>query len=197
MTTLGDFHIIRKEPKELKIMELTTTTQKFIVHWGEMGTRWGINRTVAQIHALLYISPKPLTAEEISDTLSIARSTVSTGLRELQSWSLVRVVHVLGDRRDHYETMNDVWQMFRVVLEERKRREVDPTLDILRETITNLESSSDDDPHAKKKLIEMYDFFETIVTLYEQVEELPMSSIIRIARMGDAFRKVLGLTSGD
>lgn len=178
-------------------MELTTTTQKFIVHWGEMGTRWGINRTVAQIHALLYISPKPLTAEEISDTLSIARSTVSTGLRELQSWSLVRVVHVLGDRRDHYETMNDVWQMFRVVLEERKRREVDPTLDILRVTITELESSSVDDPHAKKKLIEMYDFFETIVTLYEQVEELPMSSIIRIARMGDVFRKVLGLTSGD
>ncbi len=177
-------------------MELTPARQNFIVHWGEMGARWGISRTVAQLHALLYISPRPLTADEISETLSIARSTVSTGLRELQSWGLIKVVHVLGDRRDHFESISDVWQMFRVVLDERKRREVDPTLNMLREAIQELDESPIEDPHARQKLTEMYDFFDTVVSLYEQVQELPMSSLIRFARMGDAVRKVLGLTNG-
>src|SRR6476661_1661918 len=99
---------------------LTPTTTRFILHWGEMGTRWGINRTVAQIHALLFISPKPLTAEQIADTLSVARSNVSTSLKELQSWGIVRVVHAMGDRRDHFESLKDVWEMFRIILDERK-----------------------------------------------------------------------------
>src|SRR5438270_8528562 len=116
-------------------MGLSPTAKKFILHWGEMSTRWGINRTVAQIHALLYISPKPLNAEEIADTLSVARSNVSTSLRELQGWGIVKVVHVLGDRRDHFESMKDVWEMFRIVLDERKRRETDPTLALLRECV--------------------------------------------------------------
>ncbi len=176
-------------------MKLTAATQNFIIHWGEMGTRWGINRTIAQIHALLYLSPEPLTADEISDTLSIARSTLSTGLRELQAWGIVKVVHVLGDRRDRYETVTDVWALFRIVIDERKRRELDPTLFMLRETISQLEEHNDDDPHVRKKLIEMYDFFETIATIYGQVQELPMSSIIRFARMGDAVRQLLGLTT--
>ncbi len=107
---------------------LTPVAQKFILHWGEMGTRWGINRTVAQVHALLFLSPVPLHAEEISKTLSVARSNVSNSLRELQGWRIVRVVHVLGDRRDHFETFKDVWEIFRTVSEERKRREIDPTL---------------------------------------------------------------------
>src|SRR5690348_16326152 len=114
---------------------LAPVAQKFILHWGEMGTRWGINRTVAQVHALLYLSPRPVPADEIAATLSVARSNVSTSLRELQGWGIVRVVHVLGDRRDHFETSKDVWEIFRVVAEERKRREIDPTLRILSESL--------------------------------------------------------------
>src|SRR5574341_82916 len=106
-------------------MRLAPVQQKFILHWGEMGTRWGINRTVAQIHALLYLSPDPLPAEEIASTLGVARSNVSNSLRELQAWGIVRVVHQLGDRRDHFESMRDVWEMFRIILEERKRREIE------------------------------------------------------------------------
>ena len=98
-------------------MELTPLMQKFVLHWGEMGTRWGINRTVAQIHALLYLSPRPLHAEEIAETLGVARSNVSNSLRELQNWGIVKVVHVMGDRRDHFESMTDVWEMFRTVLD--------------------------------------------------------------------------------
>src|SRR5881397_2599941 len=123
-------------------MTLDSLTQKFILHWGEMSTRWGINRTVAQIHALLYISAQPLNAEEIADTLSVARSNVSTSLKELQGWGIVRVVHVLGDRRDHFESLKDVWEMFQIILEQRKRREVDPTLDLLRECVAQAGASS-------------------------------------------------------
>src|SRR5438552_16988733 len=112
-------------------MELTPLIQKFILHWGEMGTRWGINRTVAQIHALLYLSPKPLTAEEIADLLAVARSNVSNSLKELQGWGIVRIVHVMGDRREQFESIKDVGEMFRVILEQRVTREVDPTLVML------------------------------------------------------------------
>ena len=114
-------------------MKLSPVQQKFVLHWGEMGTRWGINRTVAQIHALLYISPKPLNAEDIAETLDVARSNVSTSLKELQSWRIVRLVHVPGDKRDHFESMKNVWDMFRIVLDERKRREIDPTIAVLEE----------------------------------------------------------------
>src|SRR6476469_8522973 len=114
---------------------LKPVQQKFILHWGEMGTRWGINRTVAQIHALLYVSPEPLPAEDIATVLGVARSNVSTSLKELQSWGIVKLVHVLGDKRDHFESMQDVWEMFRMVLDERKRREIDPTLSMLRACI--------------------------------------------------------------
>src|SRR5947207_9508851 len=108
--------------------KLSPVQQQFILHWGEMGTRWGINRTVAQIHALLFLSPRPLNAEEIAETLGVARSNVSTSLKELQGWGIVRIAHVMGDRRDHFESMMDVWEMFRVVLDERKKREREPTL---------------------------------------------------------------------
>src|SRR6476660_8537022 len=107
---------------------LSPVQEKFVLHWGEMGTRWGINRTVAQIHALLYLSAEPLHAEEIARLLSVARSNVSSSLRELQGWGIVRIAHVLGDRRDHFESMKDVWEMFRTILDERKKRETDPTL---------------------------------------------------------------------
>src|SRR6187399_732 len=109
------------------MIKLSPVQQKFILHWGEMGLRWGINRTVAQIHALLYLSPRPLHAEEICDALGVARSHVSNSLRELQNWGIVKIVHSMGDRRDHFESMKDVYEMFRVILRERKRREIDPT----------------------------------------------------------------------
>jgi DNA-binding transcriptional regulator GbsR (MarR family) len=107
---------------------LTDIQRQYILHWGEMGTRWGINRTVAQIHALLFLSPRPLAADEIAKTLNVARSNVSTSIRELEGWGIVRPVHVLGERREHYESLQDVWEMFRIIVEQRKRREVDPTL---------------------------------------------------------------------
>src|SRR3954452_34601 len=128
-------------------MELTPVTEKFVLHWGEMGTRWGINRTVAQIHALLFLSPRPLHAEEIAETLGVARSNVSTSLRELQNWGIVRVIHVMGDRRDHFESMKDVWEMFRVVLDERKKRETDPTLHLLRDLTAESAKKGQADPH--------------------------------------------------
>src|ERR1700712_4558731 len=109
-------------------MELKPITQHFILHWGEMGTRWGVNRTVAQIHALLYLAGKPMHAEEISETLNIARSNVSNSLKELMSWHLVKRVHVLNDRRDHFETLADVWALFKIIAQERQERELKPTI---------------------------------------------------------------------
>ena len=108
-------------------MELSGATREFVLHWGEMGTRWGVNRTVAQAHALLYLSPEPLTAEEIAETLSVARSNVSTSLKELQSWKLAQVVHRMGDRRDYFRTSHDVWELFMTVIEQRVEREIEPT----------------------------------------------------------------------
>src|SRR5437868_15057905 len=130
-------------------MPLTSDEQRFVLHWGEMGTRWGINRTVAQVHALLYISPRPLHAEEIATTLSVARSNVSTSLRELQSWGIVHVIHVLGDRRDHFESLKDVWEIFRIVAEERKKREIDPTLRVLAQCVQEVKNGQGD-AHTKE-----------------------------------------------
>ncbi len=171
-------------------MELTPIAQKFIVHWGEMGEKWGINRTVAQIHGLLYLSPKPLNAEEISDILSVARSTVSVGLHELESWGIIRVVHTLGDRTDRFEIKGDVYEMFRFIVDYRKRREVDPTLQMLRETVTELEGSGWD-AHAREKMGEMLALFETSDSLYQQMQKVPTRTIVRIAKMGDIVGKIL------
>jgi len=126
-------------------VKLDAIQEKFILHWGEMGTRWGINRTVAQIHALLYIYPRPLSAEEIAETLNVARSNVSNSLRELQGWRIVKLVHVMGDKRDHFESMKDVWEMFRIVLDERKRREIDPTMTLLDKAVRRVAVL--DEPH--------------------------------------------------
>jgi len=175
--------------------ELTPAMQDFILHWGEMGSSWGINRTVAQIYAMLYLSPKPITADEICETLSLARSTVSTGLRELHGWGVVRVLHILGDRRDHFETMHDIWEMFRVILNERKRREFDPTLDILRKTIISLSEDHSNDTFAKEKVAEMLDLFETITYAYNQVEKMPTESIKKMAKLGDGLAKIIGLVT--
>src|SRR5947208_7274319 len=128
-------------------MKLSPTKERFILHWGEMGTRWGINRSVAQIHALLHVSSKPLNAEEIAATLNVARSNVSTSLKELQGWGIVKLTHVLGDKRDHFESIKDVWEMFRVVLDERKRREIDPTLAMIRDCIGQAQNDKQTDEY--------------------------------------------------
>lgn len=163
---------------------LTPVQQKFILHWGEMGSRWGINRTVAQVHALLYLSDKPLHAEDIVDTLSVARSNVSTSLKELQSWGIVRVAHVLGDRRDHFESLKDVWEMFRLVIEERKRRELDPTLALLRECMAEAEQGGPPEAYTKDRVKEMLGFFETMSTWYGQIRSLPAAYAIKFLKLG-------------
>ncbi len=173
-------------------MTLTPVMQKFILHWGEMGTRWGINRTVAQIHALLYISPKPLTAEDIAQTLDVARSNVSTSLRELQNWGIVKVVHVLGDRRDHYESLKDVWQMFQIILDERKKREIDPTLDVLRDCVDQVARLPETEPEgAHAKLANLLEFLEASSTWYTQIRKLPAGKAFKVMRMGKKLRKAL------
>lgn len=175
--------------------ELTPTATSLILHWGEMGSRWGINRTVAQIHALLFLAPEPLHAEAIAETLSVARSNVSNSLRELQNWGVVKVVHVLGDRRDHYESMKDVWEMVQIILDERKKREFDPTLAVLRQLVTSAKESGEKDAHTHQRLAEMLNFFESIGAWYSHVRRLPTGSVIKFIRMGDSLRQLLGLKS--
>jgi len=172
-------------------MKLSPVIQKFILHWGEMGTRWGVNRTVAKVHALLYSSPKPLDAEEIAQTLAVARSNVSTSLRELQSWGIVKPVHLLGDRREHYETMTDVWDMARVILNERKRREIDPTVIQLRECVAELKNAGPDDVVARERLLAMLSFLDTLTSLYDQIDRMPTGAVRSILKVPGKVRKLL------
>ena len=152
---------------------LSAGQQKFILHWGELGTRWGLNRTVAQIHALLYLSPDALPAEQIASLLSVAWSNVSNSLRELQGWGVVRVVHLMGDRRDHFEALHDVWEMFTVIVEERKRREIDPTIAVLRECSMEIDRNTAEDKEARKRIRELLSFFEQTNVVYEEFRGLP------------------------
>ena len=170
---------------------LTQVERKFILHWGEMGTRWGINRTVAQIHALLFISPEPLPAEDIADTLNVARSNVSTSLKELQGWRIVKRVHVLGDKRDHFETMSDVWEMFRMVLDERKRREIDPTVALLEECMA--EAAGDTDKQTAARLRELHRFFQTTTSWYMRIAKMPTAALVKFLSAGDKVVKTLRL----
>jgi DNA-binding transcriptional regulator GbsR (MarR family) len=170
--------------------DLSPTLQKFVLHWGEMGARWGISRTIAQIHALLFVSSRPLTAEEIADTLSVARSNVSTSLRELQAWGLVRNVHLLGDRRDHFQALKNVWEMFHLILDVRKRREVDPTLAVLRECVAEGRSGSLD-AESRQRLLELLGFFEMTTSWYEQVRRLPRPTLTKFIRMGERVTRLL------
>ena len=173
--------------------KLSPVQQKFILHWGEMGTRWGINRTVAQIHALLFISQKPLNAEEISDALAVARSNVSNSLKELQGWGIVKRIHVMGDSRDHFESMKDVWEMFRVVLDERKKREIDPTERLLRECIAEAEKDKETDEYTEQKLRELAEFFDTTTAWYGQIRHWPTGALTKFVKAGDKIRKLLGI----
>ncbi|MGH7144695.1 MAG: GbsR/MarR family transcriptional regulator [Planctomycetota bacterium] len=174
---------------------LTPVQQKFILHWGEMGSRWGINRTVAQVHALLFLSDKPLHAEAIVETLSVARSNVSTSLKELQGWGIVRVTSVLGDRRDHFESLKDVWEMFRLVIEERKKRELDPTLALLKECMADAEKAGPAEKYTRERVGAMLDFFETMSTWYSQVRSLPSAYAIKFLKLGAKIPGILRRSS--
>lgn len=171
---------------------LTPVAQKFILHWGEMGTRWGINRTVAQVHALLFISKEPLNAEQITTLLGVARSNVSNSLKELQGWEIVRVVHVMGDRRDHFESIKDVWDLFRQVLDERKKREIDPTVMLLRDCVAEAERAGPGEKYSSQKLAELLEFFEQTTAWYEQIRRMPTAAVVKFVGLGEKVRKLLG-----
>jgi DNA-binding transcriptional regulator GbsR (MarR family) len=172
-------------------MELTPTMKKFILHWGEMGWRWGINRSVAQVHALLMLSPQPLAADEICTALNVARSNVSTSLKELQGWGLIRTVHVFGDRREHFETLKDVWEMFLIILRERKKRELDPTLAALRECADAAESGKSDTEYTARRLRELSEFMELTTAWADKAQSLTPSSAKKLCALGEkVFRLV-------
>jgi len=171
---------------------LTPIQERFVVTWGEMGAKWGINRTVAQIHALLFLSPRPLHAEEIAATLGVARSNVSTSLRELQGWGIVKVAHLLGDRRDHFESMKDVWEMFRIIVDERKKREADPVLAMLRDAAVEAKKSGAADVYTRERLADMLQFFELMTHWCEQTRKLPTPAVVRMVKMGDKLGRLLG-----
>ena len=171
---------------------LTPVAQKFILHWGEMGTKWGINRTVAQVHALLFLSQTPVPADEIAETLAVARSNVSTSLRELQGWGIVRVVHVLGDRRDHFETTKDVWEIFRTVSEERKRREIDPTLRVLGECVQELKATPQGDAFTRERLESMLEFLTTMTGLFDEVLRMPVGALKGVGKLRGKVITLLG-----
>lgn len=174
--------------------DLPPFARHFILHWGEMGTKWGINRTVAQIHALLFLSERPLHAEEICEQLGVARSNVSNSLRELQNWGIVKVVHLPADRRDHFESIQDVYELFRVIAAERKKREVDPALVRLRACAKEAGGTKDpSQAHAKRQLEELLGFFELVSDFYEKMDRLPTKSAVSAIRMGDKIAKTIGV----
>lgn len=173
-------------------MDISPTEQKFILHWGEMGTRWGVNRTVAQIHALLYLAERPLPADDIVEVLGVARSNVSNSLKELQSWKLVRVTHVLGDRRDHFVALQDVWEIFRVILEERKRREIDPTLSVLRECAIEGPQDAQLDAATLARMQTVLEFLEMLSTTFQDYQHLSPQTLQRFIKMGGKVARFLG-----
>lgn len=172
-------------------MKLSPAVEKYVLHWGEMGTRWGTNRTVAQVQALLYLSPKPMRADEIVDILSVARSNVSTSIRELQSYGLVRMTHILGDRRDYFESLSDVWELFRVIIEQRKQRELNPTLSMLKVCAVEVEAESETDEVTKERIRNMLKFVTTTSNWYEQIQEVPTSTLQKLMKLGSGITKFL------
>ncbi len=172
-------------------MQMTPAVEKYVLHWGEMGTRWGTNRTVAQIQALLYLSPKPLRADEIVESLSVARSNVSTSIRELQSYGLVRMIHILGDRRDYFESLHDVWELFRVIIEQRKQRELNPTLTMLRGCAAEVEAEAETDPVTKQRIKNMLEFIESTSNWYDQISDIPTATLTKLMALGKRITKLV------
>ena len=169
-------------------MELSHTARRFVLHWGEMGSAWGVNRTVAQIHALLYFHGQPLNAEQLAETLSVARSNVSTSLKELSSWNLIRVTHVLGDRRDYFETSVDVWELFRTIVRERKHREFDPTVRMLSELVKD-EQFEQESPDAQDRVREALRFMDTLGAWSDEMMRLSPSTLEKVLKLGASVQR--------
>jgi DNA-binding transcriptional regulator GbsR (MarR family) len=172
-------------------MKLTDSTRQFILHWGEMGTRWGVNRTVAQVHALLYLSPESLTAEDIAETLSVARSNVSTSLKELQNWNLVQIDSHIGDRRDYFQTSSDVWALFLTVVEQRVEREIVPTLTMLRRCAIEVQAERPSQPTVTARITAMQSFLEELHGWYSQIRKLPPASLRSLIGIGSGITRML------
>ncbi|MCJ2040887.1 GbsR/MarR family transcriptional regulator [Methylobacterium sp. E-025] len=173
-------------------MQLPPLVQTFVLHFGEMGSRWGINRTVGQIYAVLFVAERPLNADEIVARLGLSRSNVSMGLKELQAWKLVRLQHVPGDRRDYFSTPEDIWQIVRTLVEERKKREIDPTLTMLRETLMQV-PQSDAEVHAQARLREMHDLLELLTGWYADMQRLETERLVDLLTLGSKVQKMLEL----
>jgi DNA-binding transcriptional regulator GbsR (MarR family) len=164
-------------------------TGRFVLHWGEMGSVWGVNRSVGQIHGLLYLSDKPLTAEEIAERLGLARSNVSNSLKELQGWNLVRRVHVMGDRRDHFAAETDLWEMVTRIAEGRKQREVDPTIALLQGCMREADGDKALTPVAKERLAAMLGFLTMIDTWSRDIKRVPTSKLASLLKLGAAIAR--------
>jgi DNA-binding transcriptional regulator GbsR (MarR family) len=177
-------------------VNLTPAARKFVLHWGEMGQAWGINRTMAQVHALLFIAPEPLDAEEISTILDVSRSNVSTSLRELITWGVVRRVHIIGDRRDRFESLKNVMDTFRVILAERKRREMDPTISLLEKCVEEARHGGDDEQYTREQLEKMLEFTRLVTVWYGQIDRLPTQALHRLLHAGSRLAQLFG-SKGD
>jgi DNA-binding transcriptional regulator GbsR (MarR family) len=169
---------------------LTPIARRFVLHWGEMGSRWGVNRTVAQVHALLFLSGRPMHAEEIADILVVARSNVSTSLRELVNLNLVRVTHLLGDRRDHFDTSKDVWELFRTVVRERKAREFDPTIGVLKEFVAD-PALAQESADTRARIKETLALMTALSSWGEEMLRLEPATLMKVMKLGSRIQKLL------
>jgi DNA-binding transcriptional regulator GbsR (MarR family) len=174
-----------------KTHELPASVQRFVLHWGDMGGQWGVNRSVAQIHALLYLSERPLTAEEIADVLHLARSNVSNSIKELMAWKLIHRVPVMGDRRDHFAAETDIWEMVTRIAQGRKEREIDPAAAALRACLDDARSDPRISPVAMKRLTDMLEFVETTSRWYDQMLRVPKNKLAALIRMGSKVVNIL------
>ena len=184
-------YVISEITENLEIvanMTLTPLQQDFVLHFGEMGSRWGINRTVGQIYALLFISADPLNADQITSGLGISRSNTSMGLKELQAWNLVRLRHIQGERKDHFTTPDDLWEIVRILVEERKKREIDPTLTKLRELEMNGPMGDD---YAEARISELRELIEMLTGFYDEMEKLETDRLIQLLTLGNKLRNFL------
>jgi DNA-binding transcriptional regulator GbsR (MarR family) len=172
-------------------MILSEAAKEFILHWGEMGTRWGVNRTVAQVHALLYLSPDAMTADEIAEALSVARSNVSTSLKELQNWNLVEIESRMGERRDFFRTSAYVWALFLTVVEQRFQREIVPTLTMLSRCVATAKAEGPSQALVRKRIAAMQEFLEELQGWYSQVRKLPPATLRSLISMGSGITRIL------
>jgi DNA-binding transcriptional regulator GbsR (MarR family) len=169
---------------------LSPLSRRFVLHWGEMGSRWGVNRTVAQIHALLFLSGRPMHAEEIAEILTVARSNVSTSLRELMNLNLVRVTHLLGDRRDHFETSKDVWELFRTVVRERKAREFDPTIGLLKDVVAD-PAFAQEPADVRARVRDTLALMSSLSAWTEEMLRLEPATLMKLMKLGGKIQKLL------